>query len=115
MGWTALKLWVCLACNKPRVNRLWKLNHLYKTIIWRYARNYQASLNKLIAEYIAYLIAVAMTLVNQVVIICLVRKSSLNNLARIRTKAHSTALVSNIFLIRHKINNRVWSIWTKLC
>ena len=115
MSWTALKLWVCLACNKPRVNRLWKLNHLYKAIVWRNTRNYQTSLNKLITEYVAYLIAVTMTLVNQVVAICLVCKSSLNNLTRIRTKAHGTALVSNILLIRHKIDDRVWSIWTKLC
>ena len=97
------------------MNRLWKLNHLYKTIIWRNTRDYQTSLNKLITEYVTYLITVAVTLVNQVVAICLMGKSSLNNLTRIRAKAHGTALVSNVLLIRHKINDWIWGIWTKLC
>ena len=91
-----------------------QLDHLNQAVIRGNAGDDQPRFRQTVAERVVHLIAVAMALVDNLLAIGLERHGLGSDLARIGAQSHGAALVLDVFLLGHQVDNGELGILVEL-
>ena len=91
-----------------------QLDHLDQALVGRKTRDNQTSALELVTEGVVELKAVTVTLVDELLAICLAREGIGGKLARIGTQTHGAPLLGHVLLRAHQVDDTIRAIRIEL-
>ena len=99
---------VRLRSQEPRV--VFELDHFHNVLVRRNAANVHAVRFELVAIVVVDFVTVAVTFVNELLTVSLIRFGILRQNAGVLPQTHGAAEVCDVVLVGHQVNHRVFRV-----